>query len=95
MHTMRLKTQWDPRKSAANWRKHGVRFSDVEAVFEDPNAITLEDPDARDEQRFVSIGLDSLGRLAVVVYTHRGAHLRVISARKATRNEARTYARRI
>ncbi len=92
---MGFKVQWDTRKSTANWKKHGIRFSDVEAVFEDPNAITVEDPDAEGEQRFVSIGLDSLSRLVVVVYTYRGVQLRIISARRATRSETKAYARGI
>ena len=64
-------------------------------VFDDPGAITIEDPDAEGEQRFLAIGLDVLGRLIVVAFTYRGDDLRLISARKATRREISTYEKRI
>lgn len=72
-------------------QRHGVRFSDPEGVLFDPFAITLEDRSARGEQRFISIGADTLGRVLVVVYTHRGNDLRVISARRATGKERLQY----
>lgn len=87
--------QWDPEKARANVNKHGVEFADAVGVFDDPEAITLEDPDAEGEQRFVSIGLDFLGRIIVVAYTYRGEDLRLISARKATKKEVKIYEKRI
>ncbi|WP_337289593.1 BrnT family toxin [Candidatus Methylomirabilis sp.] len=57
----------------------------------DPNALTEEDEHTEDEQRFVSIGLDPVGRLLVVVYTFRGEDIRLISARWATRREWQAY----
>ncbi len=72
-------TVWDPIKAQANLRKHVVRFSDAEGVLLDPNAITVDDH-AGDERRFVSIGLDVVGRIVVVVYTYRGEDVRLISA---------------
>ena len=54
-----MRFKHDPAKAAANLRKHGVAFADAEGVFEDPLAVTVEDPDAEGEQRFVSIGLGS------------------------------------
>jgi uncharacterized DUF497 family protein len=69
----------------ANFRKHGVRFSDAEAVLLDPQAVTRDDPIADDERRFVSVGLDVVGRIVVVVSTYRGDDVRLISARFATR----------
>lgn len=86
-----MRVIWDPRKARANFQKHGVRFSDAEGVLFDPNALTAEDPIAEGEQRFVSIGMDPLGRILVVVYTHRGEDLRLISARRATRKERQQY----
>jgi hypothetical protein len=59
---------WDPTKAKANLRKHGIRFSDAEGVLFDPNAFTEEDENVDGEQRFVSIGLDPLGRLLVIIY---------------------------
>ena len=82
--------QWDPKKAASNGSKHGVRFSDVVAVFEDPSAITIEDPHPA-EQRLVTIGLDLLGRVVVVCWTTRGEDIRIFSAREATRRERATY----
>ena len=54
----RMAIEWDPEKAAANLRQHGVYFADAVGVFEDPYALTREDPDAQGEQRFVSVGLD-------------------------------------
>ncbi|MBM3288283.1 MAG: BrnT family toxin [Candidatus Eisenbacteria bacterium] len=86
-----MRASWDPRKARANLAKHGVRFSDAEAVLFDPVAITREDRMARGEQRFVTIGRDGVGRLLVVVYSYREDEVRLISARTATRNERRKY----
>lgn len=73
-----------------------VEFADAIGVFDDPGAITIEDSDSEGEgQRFLSIGLDFLGRLIVVAYTYRGDNIRVISARKATRKEISVYEKRI
>ena len=60
------------------------------AVFEDDQALTMED-DVPDEERFITIGQDILGRILVVVYTWRADRIRVISARLATPRERRQY----
>jgi len=86
--------QWDPDKARSNLRKHKVDFADAVGVLEDPNALTVEDAGGG-EQRFVTLGLDFLGRLLVVVYTYRGEDIRLISARKASRQEMDTYGKRI
>jgi uncharacterized protein len=86
-----MEVEWDPNKAATNLQKHGVRFSDAEAVLSDPNALSFEDTTASREQRFVVIGMDHLWRLLVVVYTDRGNRVRLISARSATRSERQTY----
>src|SRR5574341_2142433 len=65
--------------------------ADVEGVLFDPNALIEEDENVNGEQRFVSIGLDPLGRLLVVIYIFRGDDIRLISARRATRRERRAY----
>lgn len=82
--------QWDPNKARINERKHGIKFADAVAVFEDDRAITIPD-DYPDEERFVTIGRDALWRIVVVVYTWRGDDIRIISARKATRREREQY----
>jgi hypothetical protein len=86
-----MRVVWDPGKARTNLRKHGIRFSDAEGVLFDPNALTAEDPSAEGEQRFVTIGMDPFSRVLVVVYTHRGEDLRLISARRATRKERQQY----
>lgn len=90
-----MNIDWDPNKAKANHVGHGVLFSDAEAVLYDPNGITRENDRAEGEQRFVTVGLDTLGRALVVAYTYRGDTIRLISARKATRNEVRAYERGI
>jgi len=83
--------QWDPNKAAANLRRHGVDFADAVGVFEDDWVMTIKDELVGSEQRFAALGTDFLGRVLVVVYTYRGDDIRVISARRATRRERRTY----
>jgi len=91
VHTIiEMAYQWDRDKAAANLRKHGIDFADAVSVFSDDLAITI--PDERfDEERFVTIGVDAFGRILVVVYTMREDEIRVISARKATRQERQQY----
>jgi uncharacterized protein len=86
-----MRAVWDPGKARANLLKHGVRFADAECALFDPQAITTEDQTVRGERRFVSVGLDSLGRVLVVVYSYRGDDVRLISARRATRKERHQY----
>jgi uncharacterized protein len=83
--------EWDPDKAKENWQKHGVDFADTTGVFYDEQAIGEEDEGSEVEQRFRKIGMDFLGRLLVVIYTHRGENIRLISARKATKREAGQY----
>jgi uncharacterized DUF497 family protein len=83
--------EFDPAKAKANLRKHGVAFSDAEQALRDPNALTIEDPDAEDEQRFITLGMDAIGRVLVVIHTQRGEPIRIISARKASRREMENY----
>lgn len=85
-----MQLEWGPRKAATNLRKHGVRFTDAHAVLEAPRALTIEDHHP-DEERYVTIGLDALGRVLVVCYTWREDRVRVISVRKATPTERRDY----
>ena len=84
-------TEWDPGKARLNVRKHGISFADAVASLEDESAMTMRDPFSDDEERWVTIGRDVLGRVLVVVYTWRGKSVRLISARKATARERRRY----
>lgn len=84
--------EWDEEKSKSNFRKHKVSFEEARAVFYDPLSITIADPKhSIDEQRYVDIGRSSKGRILVVVYTERGANIRIISCREATKLERRVY----
>jgi len=91
MHTSRVQIEFDPAKARANLAKHKVSFAHAEQALRDPEAVTIEDPDAEGERRFVTMGMDALGRVLVVVHTPRGDHVRLISARKASRGEAAQY----
>jgi len=86
-----MQFQYDAAKAAANVRKHGVSFADAEGVLKDPLALTIDDPDAQGERRYVATGLGSSGELLVVVYTERDEEYRLISARRATRRERNAY----
>ena len=83
--------EFGPTKAQVNLRKHGVSFAHAEQALRDPLAYTIEDPDSTSEQRFVTLGMDALGRVLVVSHTQRGERTRLISARKASRGEADRY----
>jgi uncharacterized protein len=68
----------------ANFVKHGARFADAVTAFEDGLVLTKQDPASDEEERWIILGRNSLGRLIVVVYTWRGENVRLISARPAT-----------
>ena len=78
---------WDPNKATANLRKHGIHFASAVTALEDERAISVRE-ERSDEERWISLGMDSIGRLLVVVYTWRGDDLRLISPRPATRGSA-------
>ncbi|MBK7955191.1 MAG: BrnT family toxin [Candidatus Accumulibacter sp.] len=80
-----------PAKARSNLAKHKVSFAHAEQVLRDPMAVTIEDPDAEGEQRFVTLGMDALGRVLVVVHSPRESRTRLISARKASKGEAEQY----
>jgi len=89
-----LRFEWDPTKSAANKRKHGVAFEEAESVFADDHALLIDDPEHSEaEDRFVLLGLSARLRVLVVVHCYRKADaiIRIISARKATKPEQRRY----
>lgn len=83
--------EFDPSKARTNLRKHGVSFAHAEQALRDPMAFTIEDPDALSEPRYVTLGMDGLGRVLVVIHTQRGERTRLISARKASHGEADRY----
>jgi uncharacterized protein len=87
-----MRFDWDPRKAAANLRKHSVSFEDASTVFADDYSLTGADPDhSVGEERFITFGMSQTGRLLVVSHTERGDTIHIFSARRATRSERRFY----
>lgn len=87
-----MKFEWDPEKSEANLKKHGISFHDAATIFGDPLALTFNDPDhSIGEHRLLTFGYSRMGQLLVVVHTERRATTRIISARRATRQERKIY----
>ncbi|MCL2529345.1 MAG: BrnT family toxin [Coriobacteriia bacterium] len=85
---------WDEQKSLANITKHQVTFEEAKTVFSDANARVIADPDySDDEDRFIILGISNKLRLLVVCHCYRESDevIRIISARKATKNEVRSY----
>lgn len=89
---MELTFEWDEEKDRTNRRKHGVNFDEAKTVFGDPRSLTIHDAEHSDEEdRYIDIGTSSRGRVIVVSYTERGPNIRIISCRKATKSERKTY----
>ncbi|MDP1799479.1 MAG: BrnT family toxin [Planctomycetaceae bacterium] len=87
-----MEFEWDDTKAASNERKHGVSFVEAMTIFADPLALTGYDPDhSDDEDRFLSMGMSSVGRLLIVSHADRNDAVRIISAREATRRERLDY----
>lgn len=86
---------WDSDKAKSNLVKHGINFVDLEPVFYDVNALSIEDNYAIWEQRFIVTGSDIFGRILTVVYTYRGNYIRIISARHASKKEKIYYERKL
>ena len=89
-----LRFEWDSRKAAANLKKHGVSFDEARSVFVDERAKLIDDPDhSEEEDRFVLLGLSSALRLLLVCHCYRteGNLIRIISARKASTKESKSY----
>jgi len=79
-----MRYEWDPTKAEANLTAHGVSFAEAVTVLEDDFALTREDSESEGEQRFVTLGMSSVGDLLVVVYTYRAPDtIRIISAWRA------------
>ncbi len=87
-----MEFEWDPNKAAVNLRKHHVSFSEAATVLGDFLSTTVPDPDhSEDEVRYITVGLSSRGRPLMVAHAERQQRIRIISARKLTRNERRIY----
>ncbi len=92
-----IRFEWDRRKNEVNKTKHGVSFEEAKTVFYDENALVIADPEhSTEEERFVILGMSRQANLLIVCHCYREADsvIRIISARKATKNEAHAYLRR-
>ena len=84
--------EWNKNKAKKNFKIHGISFDEACSAFKDTLSLTIYDPlHSDDEDRFILIGNSVGNRLLVVVHTERGNKIRIISARKATKNERKQY----
>ncbi len=89
---MELTFEWDEDKARQNLKKHRVGFEEGKTIYNDPFLWTFPDPDHLDvEKRYISIGYASSGRVLVVTHTERGQIIRIISCRKASAREVKSY----
>jgi uncharacterized protein len=94
---LRYNFDWNPEKEKQNIRKHNLSFRQAASIFNDQNQLSIYDEEHSDnEDRWITIGLDSTGVLRVVVHTFEqtdefSSEIRIISARKATSSEAKQY----
>ncbi|HEY7553804.1 MAG TPA: BrnT family toxin [Candidatus Binatia bacterium] len=87
-----MEFEWDPKKAAKNFHKHGVSFNEAATVFGDPLGTTVPDPDhSLAEDRYITVGRSSGRRLVMVAHTEREDRIRIISARELTRAEREAY----
>ena len=87
-----MEFEWDPKKARLNVRKHSVAFEEAVTVFDDPLGTYYEDPDhSITERRYLTIGKSAKGRLIHIAFADRAGRIRIIQARKLTRNERRQY----
>lgn len=89
-----LAFEWDENKNRINKAKHGITFEEAKTVFYDDDAIVFDDPDhSAEEDRFLILGLSRRENLCIVSHCCRGEEetIRIISARKATKNETKIY----
>lgn len=87
-----MEFEWDKNKAIVNLSRHNILFDEAKTVFQDPFYVVFDDPDhSFEEDRCIAIGQSARDRLLFVSYTERGNAVRLISARKATRNERELY----
>jgi uncharacterized DUF497 family protein len=84
--------EWDSGKARQNRRKLRISFQEAATVFGDPLALTYQDPDhSMSEQRFITVGMSSAGRVLIVAHVDRNENVRIVSARRATQSERQHY----
>jgi len=83
---------WDTRKAAANFRKHGISFQEAGTIFGDPMALTFDDPDhSVGERRLLTFGVSRTSKFLIVCHTEEAGVTRIISAREMNKRERRIY----
>lgn len=90
--------EWDPHKNEINKKKHGLSFETAKEVFFDEYAVLFDDPDhSIDEERFLILGMTRTEQICIVSHCYRDSSgcIRIISARKATKNEQGFYFERL
>jgi len=89
-----IQFEWDENKNITNKKKHKVGFDEAKTVFYDPAALIIHDPDhSDDEERFLIMGLSQTLKVLVVCHCYRENDeiIRIISARKADKDETKKY----
>ncbi len=87
-----MRFEWDPGKATENLAKHGVSFEEAATVFRDALSATGSDPDhSFDEERFVTFGISTVGRLLAIAHSDHDDTIRIISARAVTPSERKIY----
>ena len=89
-----IKFEWDENKNEINKKKHKISFDEAITVFDDAEALVIDDPEhSQEEDRFIILGLSNKSNLLVVCHCYRESDtvIRIISARKSTRNETKQY----
>lgn len=90
----KIKFEWDDNKAHINIEKHDVTFEEASTVFEDEEAVLFDDPEhSEEEERFLLLGMSNRTKMLIVCHCYRGEDdiIRIISARKATKKEAKQY----
>lgn len=89
-----LRFEWDENKNVINQKKHNISFDEAKTVFYDEDALLIDDPEhSEEEERFIILGTSQKANLLVVCHCYRQSEtvIRIISARKATKNESKYY----
>lgn len=93
-----MRFDWDEEKNQLNHRKHGIWFEEAQTVFvDDLGRVFVDGEHSHNEERFVFVGMSSAARILIVVHCYRqqDSVIRIISARKPSKNERKIYEERI
>jgi uncharacterized DUF497 family protein len=94
---LQYNVEWDPEKARINFKKHGISFEFASSVFFDPRAVTIfDDEHGEDEERWITMGIAKNGQSILLCHlfkqeTKESCTIRIFSARKTTKSEAKIY----